>query len=219
MRVEIIVEDGPPQLRVLPVETTVGIDPDPADVVEIPDSLLDARRALLGQLEEIDEVILEDHASKHTRRAFQKGRRRHARDKTPDERLPLWRSRAFQLVAVTALFSVLSSMATWAITRPDPPPGPSSDRASLTLEQTPSPANNWTLRVMGLGWEGDNSVEVTYPTGLEDTQTTEVQLFPDTKLLDYEVTLPRLPPGTYTVKARGVQSSTVQTENFTIPDR
>jgi hypothetical protein len=33
------------------------------------------------------------------------------------------------------------------------------------------------------------------------------------------VTLPRLPPGTYTVKARGVQSGTVQTEKFTIPDR
>jgi hypothetical protein len=180
MRVEIIVEDGPPQLRVLPVETTVGIDPDPADVVEIPDSLLDARRALLEQLEEINEVILEDHAPKHTRRAFHKGRRQHARDKTPDERLPLWRSRAAQLIVVTALFSVLSSIATWYVTRPAPPPGPSSDRASLTLE-TPSPANDWTLRVAGSGWEGDNSVEVTYPTGLEHTQTTEVQLEADTK--------------------------------------
>jgi len=171
--VEIIVEDGPPQLRVLPVETTVGIDPDPADVVEAPDSLLDARRALLEQLEEIDQVILEDHAPKHTRRALLKGRRRHARDKTPDERLPLWRSRAFQLVAVTALFSVLSAWATWYVTRPAPAPGPSSDRASLTLQETPSPANDWTLRVLGSGWEGDNSVEMTYPTGLKETKTRE----------------------------------------------
>lgn len=46
-----------------------------------------------------------------------------------------------------------------------------------------------------------------------------MQLEADTKWLYYRVTLPRLPPGTYTVKARGVQSGTVQTENFTIPDR
>jgi hypothetical protein len=54
------------------------------------------------------------------------------------------------------------------------------------------------------------------PTG--DT-TTEVELHPDKKLLDYEVTLPHVPPGTYTVKARGVQSGTVQIENFAIPNR
>jgi hypothetical protein len=35
------------------------------------------------------------------------------------------------------------------------------------------------------------------------------------KLLDNEVTLPRAPSGTYSMKARGVQSSSVQTETFT----
>jgi hypothetical protein len=37
--------------------------------------------------------------------------------------------------------------------------------------------------------------------------------------LDYEVTLPHVPPGTYTVTARGVQSGTVQIQKFAIPDR
>jgi hypothetical protein len=36
------------------------------------------------------------------------------------------------------------------------------------------------------------------------------------KLLDNEVTLPRARSGTYSMKARGVQSSSVQTETFTI---
>jgi hypothetical protein len=94
----------------------------------------------------------------------------------------------------------------------------------LTLQDLPSAANGWTLRVVGSGWEGDGSVEVTHPSFSDrgeptgDT-TTEVELHPDKKLLDYEVTLPHVPPGTYTVKARGVQSGTVQIENFAIPDR
>jgi hypothetical protein len=94
----------------------------------------------------------------------------------------------------------------------------------LTLQDIPTATNGWTLRVVGRGWEGDSSVEVTHPSFSDrgestgDT-TTEVQLHRDKKLLDHKVTLPNLPPGTYTVKARGVQSGTVQTENFTIPDR
>jgi hypothetical protein len=99
-----------------------------------------------------------------------------------------------------------------------------SDRAPLTLQDIPSAANGWTLRVVGSGWKGDSSVEVTHPNFSDrgeptgDT-TTEVKLPPDKKLLDYEVTLPHVPPGTYTVTARGVQSGTEQIQKFAIPDR
>jgi hypothetical protein len=98
------------------------------------------------------------------------------------------------------------------------------ERALLTLQDIPSPANGWTLRVVGSGWKGDSSVEVTHPNFSDrgeptgDT-TTEVKLPPDKKLLDYEVTLPHVPPGTYTVTARGVQSGTEQIQKFAIPDR
>jgi hypothetical protein len=118
---------------------------------------------------------------------------------------------------------VVGGLVTLAVTQltkdppPDPPPGPSSGRASLILQDIPSPANDWTLRMTGGGWEGDSSVEVTYPTGLGDTQTTEVPLHPEKKLLDHEVVAVNLPAGEYTVKARGVQSGTELTETFTVP--
>jgi hypothetical protein len=103
------------------------------------------------------------------------------------------------------------------------------ERALLTLQDIPSPANGWTLRVVGSGWEGkgDSSVEVTHPSFSDRGEPTgdttrQVKLHSNTKLLDYKVTLvtlPHVPPGTYTVTARGVQSGTEQIQKFAIPDR
>jgi hypothetical protein len=54
---------------------------------------------------------------------------------------------------------------------------PSSSGASVTISESPSSVNNWTLSVSGGGWGGDNSVTVTYEsfTGLGETPH-EIQL-------------------------------------------
>jgi hypothetical protein len=134
----------------------------------------------------------------------------------PDDAKPWYRSNAFIVAMVSGVLLTILGAVLQQLIKEDPPvpAAPSSDRATLILDAVPAPSLKVDkLTVSGAGWNGDNTVTITFPllSNIKGRQRTTVD---GTGRFTVSMGVTVNPGGTYEVKATGEQTGTTVIETF-----
>ena len=134
----------------------------------------------------------------------------------PDDAKPWYRSNAFIVAMVSGVLLTIFGVVLNQVIKDDPPSpvAPSSDRATLILDAIPAPSLHVDkLAVSGAGWDGDNTVTITFPL-LSNIKGRERTTVDGTGRFTVSMGVTVNKGETYEVTATGEQTGTTVTESF-----
>jgi hypothetical protein len=134
----------------------------------------------------------------------------------PDDAKPWYRSNAFIVAMVSGVLLTILGAVLQQLIKDDPPlpTAASSDRATLLLDAIPAPSLKADkLTVSGAGWNGDNTVTITFPL-LSNIKGRERTTVDGTGRFTVSMGVTVNAGETYEVTATGEQTGTTVTETF-----
>jgi hypothetical protein len=126
-----------------------------------------------------------------------------------------WYQKPLQVTIIGVIMAAVIAFVVQQATKEDPPPGASSEGATLILDDYPHPSTGGKhYQFSGGGWHADNSVYIRYPL-VGDSYGGERIAVQNGRFDDAQYSVGVLQSGrTYEVTATGEQSGYTVTETF-----
>lgn len=133
-----------------------------------------------------------------------------------------WYHRPLQNTLIGVLAAAALGYAGSQLAKDTPaPPGPSSERASILLDQAPCVFSGYQLKISGSGWDGDSKVEIRMSeegTPDEDTFPLAVLVADGRFSFTEELSAEWVGPlNSYTITVRGTLTGKILKTSFSTP--